>query len=384
MQQIEQNTLTKDFIGSVNHLVDIGLVKNGKELAEKLSWNASTMSEVMTGKRNVPRHISIRLQVFAASELQKQRDIIQGMDGARYENFLNETDRKLKGMEGIIRTAISFLVELEYLAAQEIPNAQAQAKAVETIRTAMAQLYTVIKDQADLNRLVNVVMAELKDKRIELHQRKIGIVSNQGTIGYYDRDKGKSHYFDGQSPTFDFTGVLHCWCGRHMEPGEKGVDPYYICPEHQVGIDAKVLSDKFYAILDFLSFRPEDIDSLSKTLKSKVETYLKSDKAPKDANKKVYYDKAIELVKKCSNIRQVFTGMSHDKKAEFITLLFGDSLYYKDDIFHSNYLIELFRHNIQALRDAKLFILNESAGGNAKTKSNIIMDIDKLYSLLAA
>lgn len=58
---ITQSTLTKNFISSVRQLVDTGVVKNAGDLADKLNWNKSTMSEVITGKRNVARHIALRL-----------------------------------------------------------------------------------------------------------------------------------------------------------------------------------------------------------------------------------------------------------------------------------------------------------------------------------
>lgn len=57
LKQIEQNDRTKGFIESVNSAIAKGLFKNQGDIVDALYWNASVMSEVMGGKRNVPTHI---------------------------------------------------------------------------------------------------------------------------------------------------------------------------------------------------------------------------------------------------------------------------------------------------------------------------------------
>jgi len=52
-----QSSITKFFIETVNKLIDKGELKGYKELAEKLDWNRTSLSNVINGRINVPTEV---------------------------------------------------------------------------------------------------------------------------------------------------------------------------------------------------------------------------------------------------------------------------------------------------------------------------------------
>jgi hypothetical protein len=381
MQQIEQSTVTKKFIDSVNHLIDTGIIKNAKELAERLDWNASTMSEVLNKKRNVPQHIAMRLQAFASGELRKQRDVALGMDGAVYEKFLGETDDKLGKIEAQIRNVISYLVELEYLMRQDNADTEARDKGIEIIRTALAQLYGVIKDRTELNRLINVVMSELKDKRIELHQRIDNIHTSKGAIGYYNRDTGLRFVYDND--LLGFQGNLSCWCGSAMLSATKGNELLYYCPTHDVQISALWIRKRFYELLANLSLPQDKIAATKRKLLDLMVLYKNG--LPKGTNSIVTDEKIDDLLNRLADLPGEYRKLDTFQIDKFFDFAFhGQLRFNKGGAFEGGYISDILHVDEDELRQKKLFIFNRDileAIRDPAVEINLLFNVFYIYEI---
>jgi transcriptional regulator with XRE-family HTH domain len=57
----QQNSVTKKFIKTVNYIIDKGQAKSFADVAEKLEWNRTSMSNVYNGRINVPLEVYKKL-----------------------------------------------------------------------------------------------------------------------------------------------------------------------------------------------------------------------------------------------------------------------------------------------------------------------------------
>lgn len=96
----EQNRVTREFIETVEFLLDRGIVKNYKELADTLKWNQSSMYAVMNKKRNVPFEIAQEFNTLAEKLViecdNKNADKTSNSYNSAYEEKFLEIESQLK------------------------------------------------------------------------------------------------------------------------------------------------------------------------------------------------------------------------------------------------------------------------------------------------
>lgn len=85
----EITNITSDFIESVKELISSGVIKNQSDLAEKLNWDASTLSETINKKRNVPHHIYTRFKKAFILNDGKRKQFIQNEKTKLFFEMLN-------------------------------------------------------------------------------------------------------------------------------------------------------------------------------------------------------------------------------------------------------------------------------------------------------
>jgi plasmid maintenance system antidote protein VapI len=53
----EQNTITKSFVDEISNLIQSGEANNYKEVADRIEWDKTAISNVVNGRRNIPASI---------------------------------------------------------------------------------------------------------------------------------------------------------------------------------------------------------------------------------------------------------------------------------------------------------------------------------------
>jgi len=116
MSDFQQNQITKEFIDEVNWLIDLALVKNQAEIVKKLDWNPSTMSEVMSGKRNVPHKIAYEFFKVYADKISGKKDSSkQRLEIGDIEptDTIPNFAKRLIYLEATTKTLMTFVAELK-------------------------------------------------------------------------------------------------------------------------------------------------------------------------------------------------------------------------------------------------------------------------------
>lgn len=350
---ITEDTLS--FIDSVEYAMQSGIIKNYTDLAQKLEWNGSVLSQVMGKKRNVPRHINMRFRIFLSRELQRERDVAQGAEGAQFEAAIRTIYGRLEMQEDSIRAAMSFIVELEYTLGNESNDQGIKEKGRNIAKTLQNHLYGLIQQHEDLKHLTVEILHQLDVKRIELHQRRIGIETKLGAIGYYDRDVGVRHVFDAD--VLGFQGNLSCWCGTPMVSTLYGTELCYRCTTHDVQISSIFIKNHFYELLSELSISGSLIKTTKAKLQDRVAQYLNT--LPPNSNSIVKPGKIDEIVEKLADLPAAYRKFDTIQIDRFFDFAFhGQIRLRKDNFFEAGYISDLLHVDESELRQKKLFIFN--------------------------
>lgn len=146
------NEITKRFVEAVKYMVTHGLVKNYKEIVDRLEWSQSSMYAVMNNKRNVPHEIGIKFFELSDHLIKK---VIRREDRpdtemkfqapgvlmeGRWEDFVSDHEGRLLALEASIKTVRTALAELRHLVTKE-PLAKILAELDNTSNEIIAILY---------------------------------------------------------------------------------------------------------------------------------------------------------------------------------------------------------------------------------------------------
>jgi site-specific DNA recombinase len=242
-------------------------------------------------------------------------------------------------------------------------------------------------------------------------------------------------------------GALYCDCGRLLSSDKaKGKSgkyySYYVCKTHRKNYSAIKLHKQMDQILDLLSIPEGSIKSIEEKLRVMIEgkldskggdimrtklslkkvqdritatqeRYLSQSDIPEKVYKKVigdlkademrlheqlaelssttsnYYEILHELLPKLSNTRQMFQDMDLQRKAAFLNLIFGHSLFYKEGIFRTPYLHFLFKHNELTLKEKGLLLIQQPSVRASSTlvrsrSGSLVEHLQELWQIFAA
>jgi plasmid maintenance system antidote protein VapI len=96
----EQNSLTRKFIHVVNELIDAGKAKSFAEIANRLEWNRTSMSNVINGRINVPLEVYKKLAKLFHVEV--EADIV----------FQDYVAHKVAKIEAVSEVSLMAIAEL--------------------------------------------------------------------------------------------------------------------------------------------------------------------------------------------------------------------------------------------------------------------------------
>lgn len=105
----EITNITSDFIESVKELISNGTIKNQSDLAEKLDWDASTLSETLNKKRNVPHHIYTKFKKTFLKTDGNMTNFVQNQPSQDFFKMFNDLVR-----DGVYKNGSDLSEDLEW------------------------------------------------------------------------------------------------------------------------------------------------------------------------------------------------------------------------------------------------------------------------------
>lgn len=211
-------------------------------------------------------------------------------------------------------------------------------------------------------------------------------------------------------------GALRCWCGRKLTAGNSKSKTgtyhwYYLCMTHKENYPAKKLHAQFESILEHLSFGQERIQWLREKLTAEIHqrmatqgadleglerdrraVALQIDKAEKKYLKGLVRDETFQevitelraeesklqhailqaeatgpvflarleiVLPALRNIKAAFHAMPLIKQHQFLDLVFGGTLHYRDGSYRTHFFHPAFSHNIPELKANRLLIVEK-------------------------
>lgn len=174
-----QNQETEVFKKQVNYLIEKGHVKNYTELVGFLEWNTSMLSDVMNGRRNAPKYIiaAVSSMISAVINNQARAQVQERNKGA--EEAILRTMQGLTEIEGQIRQAISYMVELSHA----IENKDEQNIRVLFQKVQTSLVVTITRKEAATIAL-SYVTNLLKDLQIQFDTRRVPVIKDNMVVEY--------------------------------------------------------------------------------------------------------------------------------------------------------------------------------------------------------